>query len=156
MNTPAPPQVEPLTEEELGIVTDNLASWYGNDVMLQRLLATITQLQAEIATLKELAEPTQEMCTRADKFLHRMLTARYVGEFDETMIEELAAEFVLVSNQPQPAPVGDEQEILEAANNILVPGYFHFKDPAHLPQRAEECRLVARAILTKIGWGKRG
>ena len=57
MNTPAPTQVEPMTEEEIAEIKREIehvvayVTWASGPI--KRLLATITQLQAEIARLKE-------------------------------------------------------------------------------------------------------
>lgn len=38
-------------------------------------------------------------------------------------------------------------DVLKLAQDALSPGYFHFSDPALLPQRAEAVREIARAVI---------
>ncbi len=129
MNTPAPPQVEPLSDDELAEYSNALKTATHEGVFadatqlhaIRGLLATITQLQAEIATWKE-------------------------------RVDVLATEIDELRNQQQSAPVGEDALANQIARIIepCVSGY-----TIEFSCAMGNARSIL-AHLTKLGWGKRG
>ncbi len=160
-----PPQVEPLSDDELEMLRQGCAptSWLK---MCGRLLATIDALKAENALL------TRPIVTRDHLFMiiQKCRDERKGGA--ETALEIVngcdggvitSGKFKGLDNQPQPAPVVEDMSRHMLAKWLFtqdgLDGLNSWSAMDHDHPDVIACYIKADDILahlTKLGWGKRG